>query len=310
VQVPCEPATSHASQLPAHGLSQQKPSTQLPLVHWVLAVHAEPLTIVPQELLTQGAPTHWGLEEHDFAQVVPPSVHVKGAQVTGVSATQFPLPSHAAPLVALFVVGSQDGPPQVVPLGQTAQLPLPSHVPFCPQVPASVAVHAARGAGPMSPASTGEHVPFSAPWLHWTQLPSHGVSQQTPSTQCLLPHSPASEHVAPSESSAASLLTSAAASLASIPVASTASIGSASPPSPAISASEAASEAVVPSASASIPDTCDGNWAQPGAAQRTMNGAATHTATTAADIYGVPTVGRLLTEGRRFNQDSSPTCSA
>lgn len=36
-------AALHAWHSPPHGASQQKPSTQLPLEHWVLAPHAAPL---------------------------------------------------------------------------------------------------------------------------------------------------------------------------------------------------------------------------------------------------------------------------
>ena len=35
-------ATEQALQLPVHALSQQKPSTQLPVPHWLFAVHAVP----------------------------------------------------------------------------------------------------------------------------------------------------------------------------------------------------------------------------------------------------------------------------
>lgn len=45
-QVPLAPpvfAALHASQSPAHAVLQQKPSTQFPEVHWLLAVHAVPV---------------------------------------------------------------------------------------------------------------------------------------------------------------------------------------------------------------------------------------------------------------------------
>ncbi len=41
-QVPTKPAMLQASQLPLHAVLQQTPSTQLPLVHWLLPVHAVP----------------------------------------------------------------------------------------------------------------------------------------------------------------------------------------------------------------------------------------------------------------------------
>ncbi len=41
--VPTDPATLQASQAPPHAVSQQTPSMQLPLVHWLLVAHAAPL---------------------------------------------------------------------------------------------------------------------------------------------------------------------------------------------------------------------------------------------------------------------------
>jgi hypothetical protein len=43
LHVPTFPATSHASQAPVQAELQHTPSTQLPLRHWLLAVHARPL---------------------------------------------------------------------------------------------------------------------------------------------------------------------------------------------------------------------------------------------------------------------------
>jgi hypothetical protein len=42
VQVPAEPATSQASHWPPHAPSQQTPSTQKPLAHWLAAPQAAP----------------------------------------------------------------------------------------------------------------------------------------------------------------------------------------------------------------------------------------------------------------------------
>jgi hypothetical protein len=41
-QVPCMPGTSHASHWPLQAVLQQKPSTQLPDAHWLLAVQVDP----------------------------------------------------------------------------------------------------------------------------------------------------------------------------------------------------------------------------------------------------------------------------
>jgi hypothetical protein len=42
-QLPTDPETSQAWHCPPHELLQQTPSTQLPLPHWLAAVHALPL---------------------------------------------------------------------------------------------------------------------------------------------------------------------------------------------------------------------------------------------------------------------------
>lgn len=42
LQVPCIPGTSHASHCPPQAVLQQNPSTQLPVAHWLLAVHIDP----------------------------------------------------------------------------------------------------------------------------------------------------------------------------------------------------------------------------------------------------------------------------
>jgi hypothetical protein len=43
VQVPSEPAMLQASQAPAQAVLQQRPSAQLPEVHWLAAVQVVPL---------------------------------------------------------------------------------------------------------------------------------------------------------------------------------------------------------------------------------------------------------------------------
>ena len=42
MHVPALPATLQASHWPVHALSQQYPSTQVPLPHWLPAVHVAP----------------------------------------------------------------------------------------------------------------------------------------------------------------------------------------------------------------------------------------------------------------------------
>jgi hypothetical protein len=64
VHVPFADAPSeaaHTSQAPPQLVLQQKPSTQLPLVHWTLLVQAFPLASVPVQLLDEQKlpPAHW-----------------------------------------------------------------------------------------------------------------------------------------------------------------------------------------------------------------------------------------------------------
>jgi hypothetical protein len=42
-------AREHATHVPVHALSQQKPSTQFPDWHWLLALHAVPLPFLPPQ---------------------------------------------------------------------------------------------------------------------------------------------------------------------------------------------------------------------------------------------------------------------
>ena len=143
VQMPCCPLTSHAWQLPAQGLSQQKESTHWLLVHWAFDVQGEPLDTVPHDPFTHGLPTQSLLVEHVVAQASPLGAQLKGAHDTAVLATQCPCPSQAEPATAALVPASHDPPPQAVPLAQSSQLPAPSHLPSSPHVPASLVAQGA-----------------------------------------------------------------------------------------------------------------------------------------------------------------------
>jgi hypothetical protein len=46
LQVPALPATLQASQEPPHAVLQHTPSTQLPLPHWLAALHVPPLVFL------------------------------------------------------------------------------------------------------------------------------------------------------------------------------------------------------------------------------------------------------------------------
>jgi hypothetical protein len=62
------------------------------------------------------------------------------------------------------------------------QAPCPSQVPSVPQVPTSVVGHVAAERGGR-PVGTNAHVPIEPCTSQRRQVPSHAVSQQTPSTQ-------------------------------------------------------------------------------------------------------------------------------
>jgi hypothetical protein len=75
--VPFAPPVSAAEQpwhAPVHARSQQNPSTQKPLTHWSLAVHAVPLgACATQALALQKKPlAHWASPVHVVRQAVAP----------------------------------------------------------------------------------------------------------------------------------------------------------------------------------------------------------------------------------------------
>ena len=82
-------------QVPQAALPQQTPFTQLPLMHWLAAVHTEPLAFSAQLLLgavpwqVNGA-TQWESIEQFVRQVSPP--HVYDPQLDEVAARQPPVP--------------------------------------------------------------------------------------------------------------------------------------------------------------------------------------------------------------------------
>jgi hypothetical protein len=57
VQVPGLLTTSHAWHCPVHAESQQRPSTQKPLVHWPGAVHVAPLPLLGRQV--EEAASQW-----------------------------------------------------------------------------------------------------------------------------------------------------------------------------------------------------------------------------------------------------------
>lgn len=116
-------------------------------------------------------------------------------QLVVVAVGQEPLPVQLAALV--WVPAVQLGATHCVLLDHFSQLPVPSHLPSLPQALGSVAVHPLLA---VPPAGIGPHVPFASPvsvLLHAWQPPPQAWSQQKPSTQLLLTHSPLPPHEAP-----------------------------------------------------------------------------------------------------------------
>jgi hypothetical protein len=129
----------------------------LPDEHCDPEVHMEPFATLPHELLTHGWPTQSLSVRQLDAQVVAP--HLNGAQVTARPGWHVPWPLHVEPL-NVFAVESHEPGPHTVPLIHFAQPPLPSHLPFSPQVVSAVTGHAPCDAGGLPSAATGEHVPL------------------------------------------------------------------------------------------------------------------------------------------------------
>jgi hypothetical protein len=152
-------------------------------VHCPAEVHALPFATLPHDPATHGAPTQSLSEVQVVAHLRFPLAHLYGAQVTGVAGLQVPLPSQNEPLVDWFWVESHDPDPQLVVLGQLAQCPWPSQLPFKPQLVMALAWQAGCGDGAVIPCGMLVQWPFSVPRLHCSQLPVQVPSQQTPSTQ-------------------------------------------------------------------------------------------------------------------------------
>lgn len=89
-------------------------------------------------------------------------------------------------------------PVRQVTLFQSAHCPLPSHVPFCPQLPSDSTAQMGWPATGFIPAGTSLHVPTKPARLHALQLSTHRVWQQTPSAQAPDRQSEGSAQGAPS----------------------------------------------------------------------------------------------------------------
>ncbi len=83
----------------------------------------------------------------------------------------------------------------MVPGAYVRQPPVPSHLPSVPQEAAPWSVHTFRGS--LDPAGMGVQVPMAVDSAQLRQLPAHAESQQTPSTQNPVAHSPGPPHDCP-----------------------------------------------------------------------------------------------------------------
>ena len=115
-------------------------------------------------------------------------------QTTVAPVTQDPAPSHTRPEVT--ALAPQMGDSQLVPRGWRRQAPAPSQVPSLPQLAADSVGHC-PGLRGGEPSGTSVHVPGNPGTLQARQVSPQAVSQQIPSTQLPLPHSPAQRHSSP-----------------------------------------------------------------------------------------------------------------
>jgi hypothetical protein len=97
LQVPSVPpvsAAAHASHDPLHALLQQKPSTQLPLPHWLDAVQRAPLALLHIPPVVQPKPGRQSAGvTHDIAHETPLHGYGEQSRVAGDAGAQPPRPS-------------------------------------------------------------------------------------------------------------------------------------------------------------------------------------------------------------------------
>jgi hypothetical protein len=187
VQVPTAFATTQDMQAPVQAESQQTPSTQLPNAHWLGAagLHVSPFFFfvmhVPPGPLQYVPPAQSMSVEHVFAQA--PALQRNGAHSVE-PALQTPV-LHLPASVSVDVL-AQVADEHTVSSGYFWQLPLPSHLPFVPQLMGPWSVHLLLAS--TVPAAIGAQAPV--PERLQASQPGHAAEpQQTPSTQKVLEHS-------------------------------------------------------------------------------------------------------------------------
>ena len=126
----------------------------------------------------------------EFLHTVAP--HWYGKQGVAFGVTHLPAPSHADTPVKVVEPAGHDDPRHVVPCAYSWQVPLPSHLPFVPQLPVPLSGQVAVGS--TAPAGTFVQVPVVVGSAHDWHLPSQRELQQTPCEQKPVTHSASLEH--------------------------------------------------------------------------------------------------------------------
>jgi len=188
-------APAHALQLPLHAVSQHTPSTQLPLAHSEPAPQTVPLVLgATHTVPIQALPGAQSLiDAHVVLHVVVP--HAYAPHDVVLTVWHVPVPSHVR--AGVCVVPLHDSTPQLVPTAHRRHAPRPSHMPSRPQLSVDSGLQSLSGS---LPPGMVRQMPLG--WLvllfeHATQGPTHADSQQKPSTQNRLAHSPDPVHAVP-----------------------------------------------------------------------------------------------------------------
>jgi len=188
-------ALAQAMQPPAQAFSQQMPSTQAPVEHCDGSEQAAPcpLTVVHWFPRQKKPMVQSAFDVHELLHAVGP--HRYEPHDVGVTVWQTPDPLQVR--AGVYVEPLHDSLMHVVP-DQRRHSPAPSHVPSRPQLEGVSWGHSSSGSVPLL---TARQKPLLWPvlaLLHAKQVPAQADSQQTPSTQKLLVHSPATPQLAPS----------------------------------------------------------------------------------------------------------------
>ena len=174
-------------QLPVQAVLQQTPSTQKPLPQSPATAQAVPFasrgTQVPAAQWVPAVQS--AFEPHVAAHPEAPHMNAPHDMVFGI--WQMPAPLQV--LAGWYVEPEQEAAVHTVPSVHLRQAPPPSHCPSRPQVAVSSGAHSLSGS---VPPTTARQRPSAAAVLAAAQAkqpPAQVLSQQTPSTQLLLPHS-------------------------------------------------------------------------------------------------------------------------